>query len=329
MPKKRLKERIARSRWALPATLVMAAAVWVGAVLHDVSLLPAMVCTFAATLLMAELNNTHTLVRTYSRMASCTLLILLTTGITPQPQPTTGLTLQPQFQSAFTALCTVGCLTFLFPCYQNRRAAGCAFYAFLCLSLASTVWAQVLLFAPLLWLLMAAPLYCMSARTLAASFFGLLTPYWLAAGWFAATADLTPLITHFAELGNFTPIFSEILHSSLLTLHSSLLLTTVCLLLGAVHFWTTIHNDKIRVRALLHTLFIISAAALLLLALQPRHMAPLWGIMVVGAAPFAAHFIALTRGRWSAYTTYILMLAALAIIISNFSFLFPNFSFLI
>lgn len=311
--RKRFQNKMAESRWSLPATFFLAAVVWGTAGLRDAQVWPCLSLVFIATMLVADLNNTNSLIRVYSRMVSCSFIVLLT--------------IAPMFfsslQLAVVTLCMVGFFTAIFRCYQNAHMPAWVFYGFLCLGLASLVWVQILYFVPLFWILMATPLFCMAGRTLTASLLGLALPYWFALGYCALTSSVDFFVNHFVPITQFGAIAD---FSGLTVMEMFLLGVVVCCgILGTVHFITNIYADKIRTRALYRFFIIVDIAALTFLILQPQHFVPLWGVMVVSTAPLTGHYIALTRGRWSAYTTYSLMAVAAALTLYNLWQFLPNY----
>ncbi len=73
---KRLQNRIAESRWALPVCSAYAVAVCLLDGLLQEDTWMQFVLTGVATLLVVELNNSNALIRIYSRMVSCSFLAL-------------------------------------------------------------------------------------------------------------------------------------------------------------------------------------------------------------------------------------------------------------
>lgn len=126
-----------------------------------------------STYFMVELNNRNALLRTYSRMVSCSLLML-------------DLTVLHLFSTTITAgivqLCFILHLLFLFRSYQDKRSMGTIFFAFAMLGIASLWFIQIVFFVPVVWFLMAARLYSMTWRSFLASIMGLLAPYWFMGG---------------------------------------------------------------------------------------------------------------------------------------------------
>ena len=181
--------------------------------------------------------------------------------------------------------------------YQDKQAAKPSYYAFLLIGLASLTFVHILFFVPLIWLLMAFLLQCLSWRTWVASILGLLTPYWFGCCWWAWQQDFTFVFNHFMALGD----FARPLDFSLLTVPQIISLAVVMLfaVIGIVHYIRKYHDDKIRIR-LIYGIFIwTDLAAALFLVLQPQHYDHLIRMMVINTAPLIGHFLALTRTRWT------------------------------
>lgn len=83
--KKRLQNKIAASRFSLPVTATLAALVWVAVGFIMDNIWAQFAFTIISTLLMVELNNRNSLMRTYSRMVSCSFLVLITMASLPNP----------------------------------------------------------------------------------------------------------------------------------------------------------------------------------------------------------------------------------------------------
>mgnify|MGYP000358631008 CR=1 FL=1 len=89
---------------------------------------------------MVELNNHNSLMRTYSRMVSCSFLVFITMTSLPTPS----------FKASIVTMCSIAFYLIIWNSYQDKRAAGWTFYAFFCVGLASMVFIQVGYFLPFL-----------------------------------------------------------------------------------------------------------------------------------------------------------------------------------
>lgn len=315
---------MAGSRFALTITSLLCLVVWIVAGLattsggwnmesaqanplsiHANPLLVTLPCVALATYMMAELNNANTLIRIYSRMVSCAFLVMMTMA-----------TFQyTSIGSAVVALCMAMFYRLAFSCYQDGHSMGRVYYASLCLSIASLFFVQVLFFLPLLWLLLSTKLYTLTFKSFCASLIGLITPYWFWTGYSFYKGQTDVLVNHFAALGT----FEQLCDFSILSLPQMVTggFIVLCACIGTIHYLGTRHMDSIRTQMLYEFFCICDYAAILFLVLQPQHYAPLLGIIIVNTAPLIAHFIALTRTRWTNYITIGLLLLTVAITVFN------------
>ena len=283
--KKTFQNKVAASRYALPVTATLAALVWVAVGFLVANIWVQFAFTILSTLLMVELNNHNSLMRTYSRMVSCSFLVFITMTSLPTPS----------FKASIVTMCSIAFYLTIWNSYQDRRAAGWAFYAFFCVGLASLVFIQVGYFLPFLWLMMMVFTNSFSIRNFFASIIGLIMPYWFSAGYFAYTNNINGLISHFAEFINYQDLFdySQVTDHEVVNLLFLIILST----LGSIHFLHTSYADKIRTRMIYNSFILINYVSLAFIILQPQHIKELSSIMIVNTAPLTAHFITYTKGK--------------------------------
>lgn len=307
--KKRLQNRVALSRWALPVTIVYGLAICLIVGMMEREQLSTFVLLVVSSLMMAELNNSYSLIRIYSRMVSCSFLVMTSMC----------LRLFPSAEVVVVQLTFIAFLLLIWRAYQNAGAVGWVFYAFLALGVSSIVFPKALLFVPVLWVVMGTNVLCLSARTLMASILGLLTPYWFFAAWLFYTNDLGMLAGHFASVVAFQPLFQfngiDIHH--LVTFGFILLLAVI----GATHFIIYSYQDRIRIRLIYETFIVLDACCVIFALLQPQHFNELLGMAIVNTSPLIGHFLALTHSRLSNITSISIALIAFAITLFN---LWPN-----
>lgn len=297
--KKRFQNKVAGSRYALPITAILAALVWVAVgVLMD-NIWVQFAFTIISTLLMVELNNRNALMRTYSRMVSCSYLVLITMASLPAPS----------LKANIVTMCFIAFYLIIWNSYQDRRSAGWTFYAFFCIGLASMVFIQIIYYMPLLWLMMMVFTNSFSIRNFLASIIGVVAPYWFSAGYYAYTNSLPELANHFAEFINYHELFdySQITDHQIVNLAFILLLGII----GSIHFLQTSYADKIRTRMIYESLIMMNFVSLAFLILQPQHDLELGGIMIVNTSPLIAHFITFTKGK----VTNIMFISMLVLIV--------------
>ena len=306
MVKKRVQNRIATSRYALPVTAIYAALVWFSAIYRDHSMWLPTVLLALTTYIMAELNNQNALMRTYSRMVSCSFIMLSTACIYLFRNYTVGIV---QLSGAV-------CYLALFGSYQDKRATGKVFTAFVAIGLASVFFIQILFFVPILWLVLTTRIMAMSIRTFCASLLGLITPYWFIEGYNITIGKPLLTITHFAAIAHFDTPF--ILQGSDHTYPIAVFAFMVLVVLtGSIHYLRTIYKDKIRTRLLYETLITMSVCGLFFIAIQPQHSAYLVPLLIVSVAPLAAHYITFTHTWLTNLSFYMLTALILALTALN------------
>jgi hypothetical protein len=302
---KRLQNRIAQSRWALPVTIFYGLFVCLTVELMGYGQWMTFALLLVATLMMAELNNGYSLIRIYSRMVSCSFMVMITMSLT-------------LFESVTVAVVMVAFIAFLlliFRAYQNPGAVGWVFYAFVALGISSIVFSKSLLFVPVLWVIMAVNVLCFSPRTLIASLLGIITPYWFVAAWLIYQGNISYLGTHFLSALQFGTPFQF----SILNIHQLLTFAFVLVLavIGAVHFFLYSYQDRIRIRLMYETFVVLDACAVIFAILQPQYFDEMLGMSIVTTATLIGHFLALTHSRLSNITMFVLAGVTLALTIFN------------
>lgn len=296
---------MAESRFSLTVTALLCAAVWGAAIFFDHSIWPSLVCLIICTYLMVELNNTNALIRIFSRMVSCTFLALSTMCVF----------LYPSWIPMFIMLCVIAFYRLSFHCYQNNHSPGHIFHAYLFIGVASIAFVQILYFLPVLWFITIVYLQAFSFRTFIASLLGVITPYWFLIGYDVFFNNIDGFIDHFGQLAVYGPLadFSNLTLVHYISVGFIVLLAVI----GTFHFWLTSSNDKIRTRTLYQVFIMMTVATLVFIVLQPQFIEELTGLLIINVSPLAAHFIALTRSKWTNISTIVLMILTLFITIFN------------
>lgn len=302
---KSFQNKVAASRFSLPVTATLAALVWVAVGLMVGNIWVELAFAIISTLLMVELNNRNALMRTYSRMVSCSFLALITMATLPHPS----------LKASIVTMCFIAFYLIIWNGYQDKLSTGWTFYAFFCIGLASTVFIQTFYYLPVLWLLMTFFTNSFSIRTFFASIIGIATPYWLSVGYYVYTDNMEGLLAHFMEFVNYHELFnySQITDHQLVNFAFVILLAIV----GMVHFMRTSYADKIRTRMIYESFMMMNAVTLVFLVLQPQHDCELGGIMIVNTAPLIAHFITFTRGKIANISFICILVVVVLILLFN------------
>lgn len=303
--RKRLQNRVAESRFAFPIASLYALAIWMfaGAVADR---LYVQLALFAlSTLMMVYINNSNALIRIYSRMVSCSFIVMTCA-------------VAFVFSSVECAVVQAGFVMFylsLFRCYQDKRSPGIAYYSFLCLGIVSLFFVHILYFVPFFWVLMGSNLMSMNIKMLLASLLGLITPYWFAVGYCFYIGQPEWMLEHFVQLGEFQSV------SCIETVDIHRIVTFAVFLLmaiiGMVHFMRNSYLDKIRTRMIFEMFITVDLLVIVFMVLQPQHYDMLLPLMIVNTSCLYAHFISLTKTRLTNITFIVIGLALLSLTVYN------------
>lgn len=298
MSKKHTQNIIAESRKTLPITIIYGVGIWLLAGLVNNGWWFQFLCFFASVYAMIHLNNMNLMIRIYSRSVSAAYIMLSCITVW----------LFPSVNGAVIQLGSVLILLLLFSCYQDHQTRGRAFYIFLIASLISLLEPRYLLFVPIIWLLMATTVYSLCFRTFLASLIGLITPYWLYAGWLLYNNRHNPEMA-LSFMSRFTEIqwatdYSALTRPQIIYLA----LLVVVFLVGTIHFWITSYMDKIRVRQIYTSLIMLTLYTLVLMTVQPQIYNVLIYMLTIAVSPIIAHFVSLTHTRMSNLFFLLLMI---------------------
>ena len=304
---KRFQNRVAESRFMLPAVAAYGVVMWLLCGLIQQQWWMQFACFVVSTYLMVELNNSNVLIRIYSRSVSAAFIILSCMACF----------LFPSLKGAITQLCVIASLLVLYRTYQDKEAVGLTFYTFVILSLASLVEVHIVWFIPVYWMIMLFFIYSLSVRTLLASLLGILLPYWCLSAWvlWRHEGDFTSLWQHLEPLADFQlPFdFSTLGLPSIL----SFAFLVILFLTGLIHYLRTSYNDKIRIRQIYYSLAFLNVVAMVMLIAQPQHEDLLQRVMIITTSPLIGHFVALTYTRLTNVAFCVILGIALILTVFN------------
>lgn len=302
---KRTQNRIAESRWALPICAAYTLLICLISGLFSEGIWAQLALTAIATLLMVELNNRNSLIRIYSRMVSCSFLVM--TMMTPHKiESIDGCIVSMCFVAFYLALCNA---------YQDKKATGYVLWAFAAIGVASIVWIQILLFIPVLWVLTATNILAMSLRTFVASILGVIMPYWFLSAYYIYIGDIMPIVDHIATIANFEPLF--IYKNCSINDFLPLCFIILLAITGSIHFLRTSYKDKIRTRMIYEMFITMTVATIVLIILQPQHANIATHMLIISTAPLIGHFLALTSTKITNIASLTFMAIALVITALN------------
>lgn len=242
-------------------------------------------CYVLSVILMVVLNNSHSLIRIYSRLVSASFIVLSCVACF----------LFNSMDGAIVGLCVIAAYFTGFHSFQDKEATGWIFYSFVCIGLGSLLFVQLFYFIPVLWLLMQLRLNSLSWRTFFASIVGLITPYWFISSYLFFKGNFSFFVTHFEQLGHFPfPYdYSQLTIAQVATFAFIVILT----MMGIIHYLHKRINDKIRTRELYGCFITLSLLSIAFMAIQPQHYDCMIHILIINTSPLIAHYFALSYTR--------------------------------
>lgn len=304
---KRLQNKVAESRFTLPAAAIYGTVVWLASGLIQQQWWIQFACFALATYLMVELNNSNALIRIYSRSVAALFILLSCVACF----------LFPSMEGAITQVCMAASLLVLFRSYQDRMAAGSTFYGFLFLTIGSLAQVHLLWFIPFYWILMVFFIFSMSLRTFIASLLGIFLPYWCLLIWvvWRYGDEISPFADHFAPLGDFQfPVDYTALPLPLIL---TFVFVVALSITGVIHYLRTSFLDKIRIRQIYYSFIFLNAVAAFFLLVQPQLYDVTLRMMIIATSPLIAHFLSLTRTRFTNIAFFAILAVALILTVLN------------
>lgn len=327
---RRLQNRMATSRAALPIMMIYCVALWLAMLATEHTLLPQFLVFIINVFLMVELNNRNALMRQYSRMVSCSYIVLMM--MCPwMLRDLHTMVLQTSVILSFYLL---------FPTYQKRSSMGAKYWAYLSLGIGSVVWPSLLYLLPLYWIAESAFLMSFSLRSFFASIFGILTPIWVITPFVVYENMYDSVAEHYLQLVPSQQIMAVFDDAMLLvpkTLPMDMLQIVsvsaifVLFFTGLIHYMRNSYADKIHVRMLYHFVMLIAinvSIALVIVALLPfenrASVEMLLSIFVVCVSPLIAHYITFTNTRLTNISVVLIVIATIGYTIFQFLPMVPT-----
>lgn len=196
---------------------------------------------------------------------------------------------------SIAALLCIIALYLLFSVYQTFNSSGRLFHAFLFVGLASLLFPQITLLAPVL-LIGAFNFQALTARSFFAAILGWSVPYWFlfAHAYFYDKMEL--FYQPFIELGTFCPIDLSLFSYSELAI---LAYTFILFLSSSIHSMVESYKDKIRTRVHLRFFILLNVSIYILILLQPIHCVNLLPLLLIGVSTLTSHMFVLTNSKTS------------------------------
>ena len=284
---------------------IYALGVWLACGLTSNNLWPQFACFVISSYLMVELNNSNALIRIYSRMVSCSFIMMVCMSTF----------LLHSASAMLLSICIVMSFITMFLTYQDKNSMGWSFYTFISMGIASLIDVMVLYYAPVTWIAMSFYLRSIKLRTFASSMLGLICPYWFVSLYLIYTNDFTPAIEHFSVMAEYGAVadFSSVPNAALASIGCVIILSVI----GIIHYLRNRINDKTRTRMLYNTFILFDILTIVFIILQPQHYAMLLTMLIVTTSPLIAHFIALTHTWLTNMAFKAIAIALLALTVIN------------
>lgn len=305
MKVKRFQNRVAESRIALPVTGGYALLVCVLGGLFADQMWIQFALLVVSSFLMMLLNNTNALIRIYSRMVSCSFLVLAIMSHF----------LFVDIRCGIVQACFIAFYLSLFSAYQDNRAVGRVFYAFLALGIASTMFVKILFFVPVVWILLSTNIMVRSFRAYVATLFGIAVPYWFLGAYYIYVGQTDVFVDHFLQIADFGDL------TAWTTMPLSHIITAVYIavlsIVGMIHFRLNNYKDKIRTRMLFEIFSVMALCTIVFIILQPQHFDYLLALLIVSTAPMIGHYIALTNTLVTNISFYVMLAVSFILTVVN------------
>lgn len=298
------QERAATSRKALPITIVYGLVMSVLLGVIDKGLWLQFSCVSIATYVMVILNNHYSLIRIYSRLVSCTFLVLTIMSAR----------LSNLSEASFVQLLFAVHLFFLFRTYQERESMGAVCASFLMIGFISTLFIQILFLVPFLWILLGTRMQAGSAKNYAASLIGLIIPYWFWGAYCLWTNNYTYIAEHVTSIAVFHSFSTDILEPHLLITLTFISILGIC---GTLRFVRYSYNDSIKTRMMFYSLITLFLLILAFVILQPQHSNFLLKLLIITVSPIIAHYFIFSKSWLTNYFFISSLVIAILLTIYN------------
>lgn len=279
------RNSVVGSTFTLPVMAVITLVVWLLPHGYNVSQLLGLAMTSFTAYCIMELNNRNALLRVRSRLMSVTYLAFMTACPA----------LHAWSVESVAATCLVLAYFMLFSSYQEPKAQGRVFHAFLCVGLGSLAYPPVVVLALVYYVSMVFFLRCFTWRSFVAGVLGLAVPYWFYAAWAIWNNSLDSAFVYLEQWQAIAvPCYEQLTLCEMVTAGTLLFFT----LLSFIHFFRTVNADKMRTRMLLFTVTAVQVAVTAGLLGLPNHFHAQMYLFVANSAIMVAHYYAVARGNY-------------------------------
>lgn len=251
-----------------------------------------------AVYIMAELNQSHVLLRISSRMISSVFAFVMGVLVCAH-------NVQPAMPIMLIVLLSYSPF---FHMYQSLNPT-LPFVVFMLISMASLLFPKLLVVLVIYWLSMMY-MRAFSVRCFLASVIGAVLPYWIGSAVAYVMGEYDLLTNFWHEFSTF-----QMPDYTVLTFHQWMVLAFlfVLYLSGTIDFYINNFKDKARTRILYNVLVVHGLFMLLALLAMPQHFM-VWALLfAIDASILFAHFVALTYNRFTHIYLLVLLVLSIAV----------------
>jgi hypothetical protein len=253
-------------------------------------------------LLLGQLNNNYTIIRTRSFLPMLFYILLMACWHQTHTLVLSHLVLSFVILAIFV----------IFNAYRNRLATEQAFLSSLLIAVSSLFFEPLIFYIPLIWVGLFL-FHSFSIRTLLASIIGAFTPWLL---FMVVCAYYQPDLLWFNQLG---ASFEIGLSVSTLPLATIIYMSAlaVLFLIGLVGLISNMNQDSMQTRSMLVFIIYYSSISFILSMIYAKHFYNFLPFVALGIPIVLAHPITLKKGNFYAIIFYIFILLNLTYVVSN------------
>lgn len=305
-----LRHTIVQSDLTFVMSLLLTTCVWLHHHWSDNNFWLTYILLAVTSYILLETNTRCHLLRVRSRMVSSTYLILLTS--------------LPALHSTPSVFVAPLCMTFanllLFSRFEDSKASGTVFYAFLLIGIALLMFPPLVLLLPAVWFCSSFHLRVLTPRAWMASLMGLALPhlYYITYALYAHTYTPTHWTQYLATPSWTIPEVPVCIHVGMFILLFAW---------STIHFRSNSYRDTMRTRMFFSVFLGESLFILPLFIVCSDQWQQVTALHVALAAPLIAHYFALAEGKWHNFWCFFWAGIVLTLAILNYAHLWTALPF--
>lgn len=309
---KRIQKKVTTSSFLLPVAAACCTLLW--ALAHpfqDLSHWIGLAFCIGCTVLMAELNNTHVMIRIRTRMVSTSFMVLWTCcGF-----------LHPFQYAHLGVLGLLICYHAMMNVYQQKQSAGITFFIYLCLGCISLI-IQPICILGVVFFFFLGYFRALTFKSFLAGILGFLLPSWLGFSMCFLTDRTDLALNHATDFNAWIPLQYHTLNSHHLL---SFILLLILVLPSIFHFLHNNYQDKIKVRMFFYVALWMELFLTLCIFIFPHLFQEFFLLLLMNSSPLIAHFFTLSSNRFSGW--FFLAALVLVLLVTIMNLWMPSYNF--